>query len=53
MRPIHDRMPLILRPEQVRPWLSDSAAALALLEGTPPELERESLDGQLRLEDLT
>lgn len=53
MRPIHDRMPLILRPEQIRPWLSDPAAALALLESTPPELERESLDGQLRLEDLT
>lgn len=53
MRPIHDRMPLILHPEEVRPWLSDPAAALALLEKTPPELDRESLDGQLRLEDLT
>ena len=53
MRPIHDRMPLILRREEVRPWLVDPAAALALLGKIPPELDRESLDGQLRLEDLT
>ena len=53
MRPIHDRMPLILRREEVRPWLGDPAAALALLGKIPPELDRESLDGQLRLEDLT
>lgn len=52
MEPIHDRMPLILRPGEVRPWLSDPAAALALLGSTPPELDRESLDGQLRLEEL-
>lgn len=53
MRPIHDRMPLILRPEEVRPWLADPGAALALLGRTPPELSRESLDGQLRLDELT
>lgn len=53
MRPIHDRMPLILRPEEVRPWLGDTGAALVLLSRTPPELRRESLDGQLRLDELT
>ena len=52
MRPIHDRMPLILRPEEVRPWLRDTSAALALLGKIPPELSRESLDGQLRLDEL-
>ena len=52
MRPIHDRMPLILRPEEVRPWLRDTSAALALLGKISPELSRESLDGQLRLDEL-
>lgn len=52
MRPIYDRMPLILRPEEVRPWLRDTGAALALLGKIPPELSRESLDGQLRLDEL-
>lgn len=52
MRPIHDRMPLILRPEEVRPWLRDTSVALALLGKIPPELSRESLDGQLRLDEL-
>ena len=28
---IHDRMPLILSHEQVRPWLTDPQAALTLL----------------------
>ena len=29
--PIHDRMPLLLSHEQVRPWLVDAGAALELL----------------------
>lgn len=44
---VHDRMPLALTKEQVRPWLLDDAAALELLAARPPQLERTSADGQL------
>ena len=49
---IHDRMPLILTHEQVRPWLTDSQAALQLLTISPPALQRSSEDGQVRFGDL-
>lgn len=52
VRDIHDRMPLILTHEQVRPWLTDSQAALQLLTISPPALQRSSEDGQLRFGDL-
>lgn len=52
MRDIHDRMPLILRREQIRPWLTDPEAALQLLTSTPPLLERRRTDGQLSFGDL-
>lgn len=52
IKDIHDRMPLILTREQVRPWLTDSQAALQLLTITPPALQRSSEDGQLRFGDL-
>lgn len=49
---IHDRMPLILRREDVRPWLTDHGAALALLGRPSPPLRRTCTDGQLRMQDL-
>ena len=49
VRPIHDRMPLILEERQVRPWLTDTDQALRFLERTPPLLERICEDGQLSL----
>lgn len=52
VKDIHDRMPLILTHEQVRPWLTDSQAALHLLTISPPALQRSSEDGQLRFGDL-
>lgn len=39
--PVHHRMPFILGPEAVRPWLTREAAALELLRGDPPRLARE------------
>ena len=48
--PIHDRMPLILTREQVRPWLCDDYAAIHLLAAQPPLLQREACDGQLRFD---
>lgn len=50
--PIHDRMPLMLAREQVRPWLTDAGAALELLVSRPPLLQRTSCDGQIGFEDL-
>ena len=44
---IHDRMPLLLSRADIRPWLTDPGAALALLAATPPLLETNSCDGQL------
>ena len=35
---IHDRMPLILGHDQVRPWLTNAQAALQLLTLVPPSL---------------
>ena len=49
---IHDRMPLILSHDQVRPWLTDPQAALTLLTIVPPELQKTCEDGQLSFEDL-
>ena len=49
---VHDRMPFILRHEQVRPWLTDSQAALQLLTIEPPALTRNREDGQMGFEDL-
>ena len=39
MAPIHHRMPLILGPDAVRPWLTRREAAMTLLAGEPPRLE--------------
>lgn len=52
MQGIHDRMPLILEREQIRPWLTDAHAALNLLASTPPLLQRENMDGQISFGDL-
>ena len=49
---IHDRMPLILTRDQVRPWLTDAATALELLAGRPPLLHKECCERQLSFADL-
>ena len=41
MAPVHHRMPLILGPERVRPWLTREAEARALLTGEAPRLAGE------------
>lgn len=49
---IHDRMPLILTRDQVRPWLTDAATALELLASHPPLLRKECCERQLNFADL-
>jgi len=43
MAETHDRMPVILSAEQVRPYLTDGAAALALIASASPPLRREAV----------
>ncbi len=38
MAPVHDRMPLMIEPDRVRDWLTDTEAAYALLEKPLPSL---------------
>ncbi len=41
MAEIHDRMPVIAEEDQVRPWLTDLAAARCILSGAAPRLTRQ------------
>ena len=49
MRPVHDRMPLILKREQIQDWLGDWNAAERLLRQTPMELTRQAEYEQMTL----
>ena len=49
MRPVHDRMPLILTGDQKHRWLSDDTAAGEILTARPPELVRASAEAQISL----
>ena len=49
---IHDRMPLLLSSEQIRPWLTSAQDALQLLTIVPPALVKTCDDGQLTFSDI-
>lgn len=52
MRPVHDRMPVVLPRGTLQPWLEDSSAAADILHTVPPELNAapaDSANAQLRL----
>lgn len=49
MRPVHDRMPLVLEPQQAKAWLTDRKKAEELLRGPFPELEKRTDYEQLCL----
>lgn len=40
MRPVHDRMPLVLEREELPRWLKEEGLAESFLQKTPPLLER-------------
>ena len=40
VREIHDRMPVVLRRDQLEAWVKDTNSALDILRETPPELAR-------------
>ena len=49
MQSIHDRMPLILQREQVRPWLTEKDTTVQMLGMVPPLLDVAAVDGQMRM----
>lgn len=49
MKPVHDRMPLILPRSKARQWLSDNSKAEVLLAVIPPALAVRSAEQQLSL----
>ena len=49
---IHNRMPLLLSSEQIRPWLTSAQDALQLLTIVPPALVKTCEDGQLTFSDI-
>lgn len=46
---VHDRMPLILEPEEAEAWLADDQAVEFILHKIPPHLEREQEYEQMTL----
>ena len=50
MADIHDRMPLILQRDQVRPWLTRIENAIQVLAIIPPLLPRKCMDTQIKLD---
>ena len=52
MEKVHDRMPLILEPAQVRDWLLDDKATDSILKQTPVMLDKYTKYEQLTLFDL-
>lgn len=49
MREVHNRMPLVLKPEQVESWLHNTEETEVFLKMTPPLLRKELLDAQIGL----
>ena len=51
MRPVHDRMPLILKEEEISDWLWEEGRTQELLRTVPPLLKREQSYEQMSLFD--
>ena len=49
MSPVHDRMPLILEPDEILPWIFNDKRAEEILQKTPCLLERTNDYEQLGL----
>ena len=44
MKEVHNRMPIVLRKEEVRDWIRNMEKALSILEKIPLELEAVKLE---------
>lgn len=49
MREVHDRMPLVLTRDRVRPWLEQVDMTDKILRSTPPPLEKTAAESQYSL----
>ena len=47
--PVHDRMPLVLLPEEIQPWIQNWEIAEEILSKVPPLLERKQDYEQISL----
>lgn len=50
MKPVHDRMPVTVSPEEIRPWITDMSSAAGILARRPEELLRIQDSGQISME---
>ena len=50
MRPVHDRMPVMIGRDEIRQWITDNEMLQACLERPQMELIREQDAGQIRME---
>ena len=51
MKPVHDRMTLILEEDEIIPWLFEKESAEFILHKAPPQLERKEENHQFTLFD--
>ena len=50
MKPVHDRMPVMIGRDEIRPWITDSESMSAFLDRPQIRLIREQDSGQIRME---
>ena len=50
MRPVHDRMPVMIGRDEIRPWISDNERLPEFLERPQVRLVREQDSGQIRMD---
>lgn len=50
MKPVHDRMPVMIGKEEIRPWILDNERLSGFLERPQVRLIREQDSGQIRME---
>jgi len=50
MKPVHDRMPVMIGRDEIRPWITDSESMSAFLDRPQIRLIREQDSGQMRME---
>ena len=50
MKPVHDRMPLMIGKDEIRPWLTDNDRLSEFLERPQIRLVREQDSGQIRMD---
>ena len=50
MKPVHDRMPVMIGKDEIRPWISDNERLSEFLERPQIQLIREQDSGQIRMD---